>query len=103
LCRLQLTFVGHRGNIRPSPNNTGADDEDQPAYYDPDYGPYTGHPHDPRYDYEDIDLDIEAAKDDMLRTPLFVTDWLAHEATPTRRPSTCWPCRPSCSRPLPTS
>ena len=50
-------------------------------YYDPDYGPYTGHPHDPRSDYEDIDLDFEAAKDDMLRTPLYVTDWLAHEAT----------------------
>ena len=50
-------------------------------YYDPDYGPLTTHPHDPRNDYDDIDLDIEAAKDDMLRTPLFITDWLAHEAT----------------------
>ena len=50
-------------------------------YYDPDYGPPTGHPHDPRSDYEDIDLDIEAAKDEIARTPLFITDWLAHEAT----------------------
>ena len=51
------------------------------AYYDPDYGPYTGHPHDPRYDYDDIDLDLEAAKDEIARTPLYVADWLAHEAT----------------------
>ena len=50
-------------------------------YYDPDYGPPTTHPHDPRNDYDDIDLDIEAAKDDMLRTPLFITNWLAHEST----------------------
>ena len=55
-------------------------------YYDPDYGPYTGHPHDPRSDYDDIDLDFEAAKDDMLRTPLFITDWLAHEATTDETP-----------------
>ena len=50
-------------------------------YYDPDYGPYTGHPHDPRSDYDDIDLDLEQAKDEIARTPLFITDWLAHEAT----------------------
>ena len=55
-------------------------------YYDPDYGPPTTHPHDPRNDYDDIDLDIEAAKDDMLRTPLFITDWLAHEATTDETP-----------------
>ena len=55
-------------------------------YYDPDYGPFTGHPHDPRYDYEDIDLDFEAAKDDMLRTPLYITDWLAHEASTDETP-----------------
>ena len=55
-------------------------------YYDPDYGVFTGHPHDPRSDYEDIDLDLEAAKDDMLRTPLFITDWLAHEATTDETP-----------------
>ena len=50
-------------------------------YYDPDYGVFTGHPHDPRSDYGDVDLDIEAAKDEIARTPLFVTDWLAHEST----------------------
>ena len=50
-------------------------------YYDPDYGVFTGHPHDPRSDYGDVDLDLEAAKDEIARTPLFVTDWLAHEAT----------------------
>ena len=50
-------------------------------YYDPDYGVFTGHPHDPRTDHDDVDLDIEAAKDELLRTPLFVTDWLAHEST----------------------
>ena len=55
-------------------------------YYDPDYGPPTTHPHDPRNDYDDIDLDIEAAKDDMLRTPLFITDWLAHAATTDETP-----------------
>ena len=50
-------------------------------YYDPDYGVFTGHPHDPRSDYGDVDLDLEAAKDEIARTPLFVTDWLAHEST----------------------
>ena len=50
-------------------------------YYDPDYGPPTSHPHDPRNDYGDVDLDLEAAKDEIARTSLFVTDWLAHEAT----------------------
>ena len=55
-------------------------------YYDPDYGPYTGHPHDPRSDYEDIDLDIEAAKDELLRTSLYTTDWLANEGTTDETP-----------------
>ena len=40
-------------------------------YYDPDYGVFTGHPHDPRSDYGDVDLELEAAKDELLRTPLF--------------------------------
>jgi|694.fasta_scaffold132243_5 hypothetical protein len=55
-------------------------------YYDPDYGPYTGHPHDPRTDHDGVDLDLEAAKDEIARTPLFVTDWLAHEATTDETP-----------------
>jgi len=56
------------------------------AYYDPDFGPYTGHPHDPRSDYDDIDLDLEGAKDEIARTPLYVIDWLAHEATADETP-----------------
>ena len=55
-------------------------------YYDPDYGPPTSHPHDPRNDYGDVDLDLEAAKDEIARTPLFITDWLAHEATTDETP-----------------
>jgi hypothetical protein len=56
------------------------------AYYDPDYGPPTNDPHDPRNDFEDINLDLEAAKDEIARTPLFITDWLAHEATADETP-----------------
>ena len=55
-------------------------------YYDPDYGVFTGHPHDPRSDYGDVDLDLEAAKDEIARTPLFIVDWLAHEATTDETP-----------------
>ena len=55
-------------------------------YYDPDYGPPTGHPHDPRNDYGDVDLDIEAAKDELLRTSLYTTDWLANEGTTDETP-----------------
>ena len=55
-------------------------------YYDPDYGPPTGHPHDPRSDYDDPDLDLEVAADELARTPLFVVDWLAHEATSDETP-----------------
>ena len=56
------------------------------AFFDPDYGPPTNHPHDPRNDFEDIDLDLEAAKDEIARTPLFIVDWLAHEATADETP-----------------
>lgn len=55
-------------------------------YYDPDYGPPTGHPHDPRTDHDGVDLDLEAAKDEIARTPLFIVDWLAHEATTDETP-----------------
>ena len=55
-------------------------------YYDPDYGVFTGHPHDPRTDHDGVDLDLEQAKDEIARTPLFITDWLAHEATTDETP-----------------
>jgi hypothetical protein len=73
-------------------------------YYDPDYGPFTGHPHDPRSDYEDIDLDFEAGQRRDRSGRLCSSS----TGSPTRRPptrhlSTCWPCRPNCGRPLLTN
>ena len=55
-------------------------------YYDPDYGVFTGHPHDPRTDHDGVDLDLEAAKDELLRTSLYTTDWLANEGTTDETP-----------------